>query len=197
MTMNVLAVTGGIGSGKSHIIKIFSSLGIPAYYTDDKAKELYNTSDDLLSSLVGILGNDIVENGHLRKDVMAKKIFSDKSLLIKVESVVHPAVVKDFLKWKSLQEQKGMPFVIIESAIFLEKKVLHPLADKVLVVSAPLELRIQRIMDRDGLTRELIMERLSHQWSDEKRAAHADYEIYSDGTGALLPQVLAIYKELK
>lgn len=194
--MNVLAVTGGIGSGKSHIVKMFSSLGVPAYYTDDKAKELYATSSELLSSLTEILGDSVVENGVLKKEEMAKKIFSDKSLLIRVEGVVHPEVVRDFLKWKRRQEEKGMPFVIIESAIFLEKEMLRPLADKVLVVSAPLELRLERLMERDNSTREQIMQRLSRQWCDSKRETLADFVIVSDGTKALLPQVLDIYNKM-
>lgn len=195
--MKVLAVTGGIGSGKSHIVKMFSSLGIPAYFSDDRAKELYYTSSALLSSLTALLGDDIVVDGILQKDVMAKKIFSDKSLLIKVEQLVHPAVAKDFLSWKEIQCKKGMPFVIIESAIFLEKEMLLPLADKVLVVSAPLDLRIERIMERDKSSREQIMERLSHQWDDSRREKLADFVIVSDGSKALLPQVLDIYNKMK
>lgn len=90
-----------------------------------------------------------------------------------------------------------MPFVIIESAIFLEKEMLLPLADKVLVVSAPLDLRIERIMERDKSSREQIMERLSHQWDDSRREKLADFVIVSDGSKALLPQVLDIYNKMK
>lgn len=194
--MIVLAVTGGIGSGKTHIVNMFASMGIPVYLTDDRAKELYDTSAELLASLQSILGDDIVENGKLRKDIMAQRLFADKSLLERVEGVVHPAVIEDFNNWKIMQEGKRPPFVIIESAIFLEKPLLRPVADKVLVITAPLDLRISRVQRRSNISEEQILERMNHQWSDEERAKYADYIIVSDETKALIPQLVNIYKDL-
>lgn len=194
--MKVLAVTGGIGSGKTHIVNMFASMGIPVYLTDDRAKELYDTSAELLASLQSILGDDIVDNGKLRKDLMAQRLFADKSLLERVEGVVHPAVIEDFNNWKIMQEGKRPPFVIIESAIFLEKPLLRPVADKVLVITAPLDLRISRVQRRSNISEEQILERMNHQWSDEERAKYADYIIVSDETKALIPQLVNIYKDL-
>lgn len=194
--MIVLAVTGGIGSGKTHIVNMFASMGIPVYLTDDRAKGLYDTSAGLLVSLQSILGDDIVENGKLRKDIMAQRLFADKSLLERVEGVVHPAVIEDFNSWKIMQEGKRPPFVIIESAIFLEKPLLRPVADKVLVITAPLDLRISRVQRRSNISEEQILERMNHQWSDEERAKYADYIIVSDETKALIPQLVNIYKDL-
>lgn len=194
--MNVLAVTGGIGSGKTHIVNMFASMGVPVYFTDDRAKELYDISDELIVSLQSILGKDIVENGRLRKDIMAQRLFADKSLLDKVEGVVHPAVVDDFNNWKIMQEGLRPPFVIIESAIFLEKPLLRPVADKVLVITAPLDLRIKRVQGRSNISEEQIIERMNNQWSDEQRVELADYVIVSDESKALLPQVLNIYNDL-
>lgn len=194
--MIVLAVTGGIGSGKTHIVNMFASMGIPVYLTDDRAKGLYDTSAGLLVSLQSILGDDIVENGKLRKDIMAQRLFADKSLLERVEGVVHPAVIEDFNNWKIMQEGKRPPFVIIESAIFLEKPLLRPVADKVLVITAPLDLRISRVQRRSNISEEQILERMNHQWSDEERAKYADYIIVSDETKALIPQLVNIYKDL-
>lgn len=195
--MIVLAVTGGIGSGKTHIVNMFASMGVPVYFTDDRAKGLYDTSRGLLIALQSILGEDIVEGGYLRKDLMAARLFADKSLLAKVEGVVHPAVIEDFMGWKREQEAKGCPFVIIESAIFLEKPLLRPLADKVLVVTAPLDLRIERVRRRSNMSREQIIGRIENQWSDQERVKWADYVIVSDEKGALLPQIIGIYKELE
>lgn len=195
--MKVLAVTGGIGSGKSHIVNMFASMGIPVYFTDDRAKGLYDTSKELLAALQSILGKDIVENGKLRRDIMAKRLFAEKPLLEKVEGVVHPAVVEDFNNWKNIQEGSRPPFVIMESAIFLEKPILRPIADKVLVVTAPLDLRIRRVKSRSNISEEQIIERMNNQWSDEERVKWADYIIVSDETKALLPQVLNIYSDLK
>lgn len=194
--MKVLAVTGGIGSGKTHIANMFASMGVPVYYSDDRAKGLYDTSSRLIEDIKQILGEDVVENGKLRKDIMAQRLFADKSLLERVEGVVHPAVIEDFERWKSAQESSYPPFVIIESAIFLEKPVLRPIADKVLVVTAPLDLKISRVQFRSNFTREQIVERMSHQWSDEQRVECADYTIVSDETRALLPQLINIYKDL-
>lgn len=193
--MIVLAVTGGIGSGKTHIVNMFASMGVPVYFTDDRAKGLYDTSIELLRALQSILGEDIVQGGKLRKDIMAARLFADKSLLAKVEGVVHPAVIKDFLKWKG--EQKNVPFVIIESAIFLENPLLRPLADKVLVITSPIDLRIERVQRRSNLTREQILGRMDNQWSDSEREKWADYVIVSDEKRALLPQIITIYKELE
>lgn len=193
--MIVLAVTGGIGSGKTHIVNMFASMGIPVYFTDDRAKGLYDSSGELLGALQSILGEDIVQDGKLRKDIMAARLFADKSLLAKVEGVVHPAVIKDFLKWKG--EQKNVPFVIIESAIFLENPLLRPLADKVLVITSPIDLRIERVQRRSNLTREQILGRMDNQWSDSEREKWADYVIVSDEKRALLPQIITIYKELE
>lgn len=191
--MRVLAVTGGIGSGKTHIVNMFASMGVPVYFTDDRAKALYDTSDRLVEDIRKILGDDVVECGRLRKDIMAKKLFADKELLGRVEEVVHPAVIEDFKRWRDSYENRGIPFVIIESAIFLENPALVPLADKVLVITAPLELRISRVQSRSNLSREQIVERINNQWSDSRRVEMADFVIVSDEQKALLPQVLDIY----
>lgn len=194
--MRVLAVTGGIGSGKSHIVKMFASMGIPVYDTDSRAKSLYDESQWLKESIADLLGHDLLENGRLRRDVMAKRLFADPLLLMKLEALVHPAVVEDFLKWKERKRENGAKFVIMESAIFLEKEILPPLADKVLVVSAPLDLRISRVMKRSSLTKEEIEKRIANQWSDGQREKFADFVIYSDESKALLPQILEIYKKM-
>lgn len=194
--MRVLAVTGGIGSGKSHIVKMFASMGIPVYDTDSRAKSLYDESQWLKESIADLLGHDLLENGRLRRDLMAKRLFADPPLLMKLEALVHPAVVEDFLKWKERERENGAKFVIMESAIFLEKEILPPLADKVLVVSAPLDLRISRVMKRSSLSKGEIEKRIANQWSDGQREKFADFVICSDESKALLPQILEIYKKM-
>lgn len=194
--MKTLAVTGGIGCGKSHIVDMFAAMGVPVYFTDDKAKGLYDTSESLISAIRDILGTEVVENGRLRKDIMAQKLFGDRELLKRVESVVHPAVIEDFKQWRDAQSRKNAPFVIIESAIFLEIPLLRETADKVLVVTAPVELRVERVQRRSNLTAEQILERMSHQWSDAQRLEFADYNIVSDESKALLPQVINIFNEM-
>lgn len=192
--VKTLACTGGIGSGKTYIAKIFAKLGYPVYYSDNRAKELYYTDKLLLPQMVDLLGSEILADGKLSTAAVAQKIFSDKNLLEKVEQIVHPALLRDFNNWK--QQQKGCKFVIFESAIILEKPLFRDSADKVLNVVAPLPLRISRVMKRDNLTKEQVCQRLSKQWSDEQRAAYADFTIFADSTRAVLPQILDVIEKM-
>lgn len=195
--MKALAVTGGIGSGKSYIIKMFSALGIPVYDADSRTKELYIKNPVLLSSLKRILGDDIVSDCRIDRRLMASRLFGNFPKMKEVENVVFPAVLEDIRKWKASQEGSGAPFVIIESAIFLEKPIFRNTADKVLAVSAPAELRIRRVMQRDGATEDAVSDRMKHQWSDEERESLSDFVVISDGERPLLPQVAEIYDKMK
>ena len=198
--MKVLGCTGGIGSGKTYVSAIFGKMGVPLYNTDEKAKALYDTDIELRLALVQLLGDDIIENGILRRDIMAGKIFGNKELLAQVEMIVHPAVMRDFNRWKEqiekLSGQNGCKvpdFVIMESAILLEKPLVMENVDKVLTVSAPLDVRIERVMARDNVDRARVEARMAAQWSDERREALADFIIFADGKRALLPQIEAVY----
>lgn len=194
--MKILACTGGIGSGKTYISRIFSEMGIPVYHSDDRAKQLYDTNPVLLQKLVTLLGDDILKNGHLQKNVVASKIFNNAQLLEEIERIVHPAVLDDFNEWMrhivQSADNKNIPFVVFESAIVLEKPVVRDIADKILTVSAPVEMRIERVMARDHISREKVLERMKVQWDDNKREALSDFIIFADCKTALLPQVLAI-----
>ncbi len=197
--MKVLGCTGGIGSGKTYVSAIFGKMGVPVYNTDEKAKSLYDTDQQLRSSMVGLLGEEILDNGTIRRDIIAGKIFGNRELLAKVEQLVHPAVMRDFQKWKQNVQKKAeeagieVPqFVIMESAILLEKPVVVENVDKVLTVSAPLELRIERVMARDNVDRARVEARLAAQWSDARRESMADFIIFADGKRALLPQIEAV-----
>ena len=198
--MKVLGCTGGIGSGKTYVSAIFGKMGVPLYNTDERAKGLYDTDMELLSELKALLGDDIVENGVLRRDIMAGKIFGNKELLSQVEKLVHPAVMRDFNRWKGQIGQEAMhngckvpAFVIMESAILLEKPIVMEQVDRVLTVSAPLEVRIGRVMARDNVDRARVEARMAAQWSDERRESLADFIIFADGKRALLPQIEAVY----
>ncbi|MHC1778894.1 MAG: dephospho-CoA kinase [Bacteroidales bacterium] len=194
--MICLVCTGGIGSGKSYAVRIFSKLGIPAYIADTRAKELYLFDKNLIDELVALLGSEILNDGVLRKDVMASKIFNDAQLLKEVNAIVHPKVLSDFEKWRDEREKEGAQIVIFESAIFFEAPVFHHIADKVMVVTAPLDIRIKRVMKRDGLTQESVYHRINSQIGDSERFPGADYIIHTDGKRAVLPQILDILKDL-
>ena len=193
--MFCFAVTGGIGSGKSYLIRLMSSLGLPAYIADFRAKELYRTNVQLVKNLATLLGDEILSEDGIRKDVMASKIFSNPQLLEKVNSIVHPEVLRDFFKWRDSMVIEGHPAVIYESAIFLESPRFRSIADKVIVVVAPEEERIRRVMKRDSISEEHVRERMSRQWSDEKRVKMADFVIFADGKRAIMPQVMEILSQ--
>ena len=195
--MICLVCTGGIGSGKSYAIKVFKALGIPSYIADLRAKELYDTDSTLLGELVSLLGEDIIRDGHLDKRAMAQRIFPDPNILKKVNEIVHPRVLSDFIIWRDKQKILGKEIVIFESAIFFETPIFHGIEDKIIVVTAPEDVRIMRVMKRDGITEDEVRERMSRQCSDEERAKGADFFIYTDGKRAVLPQIVEVLNNVK
>ena len=222
--MRVLGCTGGIGSGKSYVSAIFEKMGIPVYDSDSRAKALYDTDEQLREEMVALLGDEIIVDGFIQRPVIAAKIFGNAELLQEVEKLVHPAVMRDFKRWlreieESVKKNETVamverekideidselvkcgdnipPFVILESAILLEKPIVLEQVDKSLVVTAPLELRIERVIQRDNTSRERVLDRLGAQWSDERRVALADFIIFADGKQALLPQIEDVYKAM-
>ncbi len=195
--MKTLVCTGGIGAGKSYVTSILNILGYPVYNSDYRTKELYNTNKDLLNMLTDLLGNELLENGRLNRQYMAQKIFADKSLLEKVNSIVHPFVYKDFINWRENNRNRGVELVLFESAIFFESPMFKDIADYVLVVSAPLELRISRVSSRDNLKREDVINRINKQASQELKEAQSDFIIFADDNLELLPQIYEMLNKMR
>jgi dephospho-CoA kinase len=193
--MFCFAVTGGIGSGKSYLVRLMSALGIPSYIADSRAKELYRTNRVLLSKLADLLGDDIISHDGVRRDVMATRIFSNPELLSKVNNIVHPEVLKDFYKWRDLMDSEGYNVVIYESAIFLENPRFRKIADKVIVVVAPEGERIRRVIRRDSISEDQVRARMDRQWSDEERIKMADFIIFADGKRAIMPQLMEVFNQ--
>lgn len=188
----IIGCTGGIGSGKTNVVKTFDGLGIPGYDCDSRAKELYDEDAELLAEVAQIAGDDVIVEGRLDRRALAAKIFSDHDMLAKLESVVHPAVIRDFSLW--LQEQNSK-LVIFESAILLDKQYLREMADFVLLITAPIEVRIARVMARDGLSREAVERRMANQISDDERRKMADYILETNDRDAIIPQLLSIIQK--
>ena len=186
-----LGITGGIGSGKSYISQIFSALGIAVYDADTETKLLYSRDTTLQTELVALLGGEIFKDQVLQKDIMAAKIFSCPELLAKVNALVHPAVFQDFAFWRASK----FPYVIMESAILAQTPFAN-VADRILTVSAPTALRLERLQRRDQAAQEDLQRRMNNQWSDEMREAKADFVIYSDGKSPLLPQVEKVHRAM-
>ena len=191
---SVILCTGGIGSGKSYVVKVFNALDIPSYDSDSRTKLLYDRDRALLESINTIAGGDVVKDGVLQRAAFAAKIFSDPEMLARVESVVHPAFATDFLKWK---EEQQSDIVLMESAILLEKPLLLPLIDYVLVVHAPLECRVERVMARDNVSRERVLQRISNQWSDSRRLEMADFSIETNDRDSIIEKVMEIIRIIR
>jgi len=191
----VLLCTGGIGSGKSVVVRLFQALDIPSYDCDRAAKELYDRDPQLLAEVVALCGEGVLDaEGRLDRAALARKVFGDAALLAALEDRVHPAVIRDFEKWKEEQESA---LVVIESAILLEKPRFAGLMDYTVVVTAPEAVRIARVMQRDGLSEAQVRQRIAAQWGDEARLAQADFVLENDNRQALLPAVLEIIDKIK
>lgn len=191
----VLLCTGGIGSGKSVVVRLFQALDIPSYDCDRAAKELYDRDPQLLAEVAALCGEEVLDaEGRLDRAALARKIFGDAALLAALEDRVHPAVIRDFEKWKEEQESA---LVVIESAILLEKPRFAGLMDYTVVVTAPGAVRIARVMRRDGLSEAQVRQRMAAQWSDEARLARADFVLENDNRQPLLPAVLEIIDKIK
>ena len=190
--MRKVGITGGIGSGKTTVCKVFETLGIPVYNADTQAKLLMNTDPELKASLQGYFGSDIYVDGILVRHQLAEIIFNDPSALEKVNSWVHPAVARDFEQWCTRQTS---PYVLEEAAIIFESNLAHRF-EKTILVTAPESVRIERVCARDQVAPEIVRKRMANQWPDEKKIALADYVIYNDNVRQIAPQVMEIHRNL-
>ncbi|MGE0567044.1 MAG: dephospho-CoA kinase [Bacteroidia bacterium] len=187
----IVGLTGGIGSGKSVVAKVFETLGAKIFNSDNKAKEAY-ADPYIKRKVIDLLGEKSYKNGKLNKSHISEVIFSDEELRLKLNGIIHPFVGDAF---KSFVEKNRNSLVIKESALLVELK-LHNELDKLIVVTSPLSLRIERIMKRDGLSKEAVINKINAQSTDEQKSTVADYVIINDEEQAIIPQVLKIYQEL-
>lgn len=185
MERRTIAVTGGIGAGKSMVSTVLRIAGYNVYDCDQRAKELMNTSVSIKKALQERFGNDIYIDGILNRSSLSDIIFNDNDALSFVNNVVHPAVRADILRW--INQQQRMP-VFIETAI-LKEGGLDSMVDEVWNVTAPLETRITRVMRRNSTTREKVIERIATQQAHVEVAGKLVIEIINDDTTALLPQI--------
>ncbi len=189
-----IGVTGGIGSGKSTICKIFNILGISSYDSDSRAKWLNNNDQRVIAEIQKVFGPMIYINGQLDTKALSKVVFGDKIQLEKLNSIVHPAVSKDFEYWASAR--KNSAYIIKEAALIFETGINNKL-DAVITVYSPLELRIKRIQNRDHQrSKEQILSIINQQMEDEKKVALADFVIYNNEKSLIIPQILSIHQAL-
>ena len=181
-------ITGGIGSGKSYVCKRLQARGIEVYDCDTAAKRLIRTSPDIHQQLTQLIGPDTYDtDGRLNKAAVAQFLLRSEENAHAIDAIVHPAVFRDF-------EESGMQWM--ESAIMYESGI-YQLVDRVIVVTAPQEIRIQRVMQRDGISREKVLEWMQRQWSQEEVRQRADYEIVNDGIADIDEQIDNILHRIK
>lgn len=189
-------ITGGIGSGKTTVCKIFEGLGVPIYYADDRAKYLMQHEHFLIDQLKKNFGEDVYVNGTLDRKLLAGKVFNDKAKLALLNSLVHPAVYRDTERWVEEQREKKVPYILKEAALLVETGSYKAL-DKLIVVAAPVETRVGRVTDRDKADVEEVMARIRNQLPDEEKIQLADFVIVNDGSlEDLEEQVLKIHEKM-
>ncbi|MBT8385688.1 MAG: dephospho-CoA kinase [Bacteroidia bacterium] len=187
-----VGLTGGIGSGKTTVADFFSQLGIPVYNADLEAKRIMNSSSLVKKKLIKAFGKESFIKGKLNSTFLASIVFSDKSKLDIINNIIHPEVGKDFLSWVKKQEA---PYVIEESAILFENDLIGHF-DYIITVTAPMEVRINRIIKRDQSSKDEILLRMSSQWDDQKKIELSDYIIHNIELNDTKRQVQKLHKKL-
>ena len=173
-----VGITGGIGSGKTHICEMFKELGVPVYNADERAKYLMSHNEELKAQIVAVFGDTSYKDGELNREFLSQVVFQDKALLEKLNSIVHPAVAKDADEWHQLHADK--PYTIKEAALLFETESYKAL-DKTILVHADEDERILRVMQRDHVTKDKVLARIKNQMLDIDKMTFADFIINNDG----------------
>lgn len=187
-----VGITGNIGSGKTTVSKIFEVLGIPVFYADDAAKNVMVNDPVLIDAIKGTFGKiSYFDDGTLNRKHIAAIVFNNEAELDKLNAIVHPATFRAFDNW--LPKHQNAPYILKEAALLFESNS-YKMCDKTIMVAAPLEMRIKRVMLRDGLPEEEILKREARQFTEEKKLKLADYSINNNEKELVIPQVLRLHK---
>lgn len=188
----IIGLTGGIGSGKSTVARIFETLDYPVFYADDEAKKCYLDAS-VREAVIQHFGQEAYDGEAFNRAYLAQTVFNNPEKLKQLNGILHPAVRQQFANWR----EKQSAFAVLREAAILFESGSDADCTLTITVSAPEELRIRRVTNRDGSEASAVRERMRNQLSDAERAARADYEIVNDGVQLILPQVLDIDAELK
>ncbi|MBS2213758.1 dephospho-CoA kinase [Carboxylicivirga mesophila] len=188
-----IGITGGIGSGKTTVARLFLSLGFPVYEADVEAKKLINHNTRVKEQIIELLGEKAYNAEGYNRAYVGSVVFNDKLILNQLNSIVHPAVANHFEQW--CDEHNDHNIVFQEAAILFENGS-YTKFDKTILVTAPQHVRLQRVMRRDGLSEQKVIERMNNQWTDEAKVKLADFVIDCDGQNLVIPQVLNVLKSL-
>jgi len=189
----LVGITGGIGSGKSTVTKIFNVLGVPVFNSDIEAKIIVNTNEDVINQIQNEFGN-VYHQGRLDVVKMAELVFKDKNALERLNKIVHPKVAERFKKW--VNKNNNNRILLKEAAILIESGAYKEL-DEIILVTAPIEERIKRVVKRDNISEEKVKERIAKQLTDTQKLKYANFNIINDGNQLVIPQVIKIYEKLK
>lgn len=188
-----VGITGGIGSGKTTVCRIFESLGIPVFYADTEARKLYH-NPDIQRRVVEVLGKESFVDGTPDFAYISRKIFSDEDLRLQVNGILHPEVKEVYRKWEEAYTGK-VPYTLREAAILIESGAYQD-CDKIIVVEAPEDIRLKRVIQRDGSDEQAVKARMKAQMTDEERRKFADFILLNDEKSSLIEQTLLIHRKL-
>jgi dephospho-CoA kinase len=188
----IVGLTGGIGAGKSQVAKVFATLGIPIFDADAAAKKIMNTNKDLANQLIEHFGAATFKDGQLDKSFLASLVFADPAKLALLNSLVHPLTIQAAADWALTQ---SAPYVIKEAALFFESGSTVGVT-KIIGISAPVSLRIHRVMQRDACTKQEVEKRMANQIEESLKMKLCDYVIVNDDQHLVLPQVISIHKQI-
>ena len=189
--MFTVGLTGGIGSGKTTVCRVFSVLGIPVFNSDEQAKLLLQDDPEVKAAVLQLFGSSVYPAGVLDKKALAQLVFNDPKALAGLNAIVHPAVRRAFQEWAESQQA---PYVINEAAILVETGA-YPSFDRLVTVEAPEDVRLARVVTRDGSPEEQVRQRMSNQATEAQRREVAYAVIENDGHSMVLPQVLALHEK--
>jgi dephospho-CoA kinase len=187
-----IGITGGIGSGKSTVARVFETLGIPVYNADDAAKRLMEEDPELKKQIISLFGETAFIGGKLNRPLIAAQVFGNPEKVNAINALVHPATIHDAKEWMSRQQT---PYVLKEAALIFESGSEKEL-DYVIGVEASQESRIQRVIERDNTTREAILQRMKNQLDEADKINRCDFIIHNDGNQMVIPQVIALHHQL-
>ena len=190
--MKIIGLTGGIGSGKTTVAKMFEALGVPVYYADIEARKLMQNSDGLREEIINLLGEKAYNNDGLNPSYIAQIVFRDRTKLNKLNALVHPLVENNFKNWLRLQNS---PYVVQENALIFEN-MKQSSFDAIITVTTPLEKRLERVIKRDGSTEQQVLERIGNQLNDAFKVEQATFVIHNNTLDKCKDQVNLIHKQL-
>lgn len=186
-----IGLTGGMGSGKTIVAKIFAELGVPVYYADEAAKKLLNEHEWLKESVIRHFGKETYTDGNLNRRFLASKVFNDPKKLELLNALVHPATIRDAEEWMN---QQTTPYILKEAALIFESGSQKGL-DYIIGVSSPVSLRVSRSMKRDNISREEVVLRMNRQIEESIKMRLCDFIIYNDEQQLVVPQVLRLHEK--